>query len=641
MPSNQFGNNTTSQTPKDGSDTRGQGLVSWVMARVDHGRQQRDLKHKARWEEYTRLWRGMWSVKDKNTDSERSRLIAPALQQAIEMTVAEMEEAVFGREAWFGTEDDDNQPEDVLQLRDSLLWDFAKMHVPDAISEVFLLGAIYGTGIAKVNVVRHREYAMGPTGEPAMTENPRVKVEAIRPDEFVIDPSATRIDEALFCAHEMIKPLHTIKEKQAKGTYRPGKIGAHTGPNPANTTGTSSNSTTDDNSVLLTEYYGRVPARLVKGTEKVAGMIEAIVVIANGTHLLKAVESPFTMKDRPVIAYQHDTVPGEFWGRGVAEKGYNPQKALDAELRARIDFLALMTAPMMGADVTRLGDRYAEFKVRPGKTIFTRGRPSEVYEPVVFGRPEQLGASFQQSGDLERMVQMGTGAMDSATPLNISRRNETSGGMSQMQSGFLKRAKRTMQNVERQFLVPMIRKSLWRYIQFDPKRYPKDYEFKIHSTLGLMAKEVENSNLVQVLGFLDKGSPEQKIILSALMENIVSSEKKSIMDAVKQMTRQPSPEEQQQAQMMQELQMRAAKAEVEKTEAEIAKLRAEEALAIEKAKHENIKADLEDDLVEIQAANAVTAAEKTRVQRQQVEGQKERNEIERIKAKSGSNSSSK
>ncbi len=65
-------------------------------------------------------------------------------------------------------------------------------------------------------------------------------------------------------------------------------------------------------------------------------MVEALVTLTEDGFVLRAVENPYRMKDRPYVAYQHDSVPGEFWGRGVAEKGYNPQKALDAELRARI-----------------------------------------------------------------------------------------------------------------------------------------------------------------------------------------------------------------------------------------------------------------------------------------------------------------
>ena len=81
--------------------------------------------------------------------------------------------------------------------------------------------------------------------------------------------------------------------------------------------------------------------------------VEAIVVIANGGTLLKAEKNPYMMQDRPVVAFPWDIVPSRFWGRGVCEKGYNSQKALDAELRARIDALALTVHPMMAMDATR------------------------------------------------------------------------------------------------------------------------------------------------------------------------------------------------------------------------------------------------------------------------------------------------
>ena len=92
--------------------------------------------------------------------------------------------------------------------------------------------------------------------------------------------------------------------------------------------------------------------------------VEAIVVIANGGTLLKAEANPYMMKDRPVVAFPWDVVPGRFWGRGVCEKGYNSQKALDTELRARIDALSLTIHPMLAVDATRL-PRGAKPEVRP------------------------------------------------------------------------------------------------------------------------------------------------------------------------------------------------------------------------------------------------------------------------------------
>ena len=639
---NQFADSTGgAQIPENSDRVNTQAaLAAHCMTRVRHGRRVRDDKWGDLWKEYTRLWRGRFIDKDKNTDSERSQLIAPALQQAVEMTVAEMEEAVFNRKAWFDITDDldDQEKDDALAARDYLLEDFHLAGVPDAVAKCFLLGALYGTGIAKINVTKIMEKSIGAGGQLIERPTVRVFVEAVRPDEFVIDPSALHVDDAEFCAHEMVKPLFGIRKKQAQGIYGGSSVQPYNGPK-ADVDGTSkAHAQIEDNGVLITEYYGQVPGRYIKGAST-TGMVEAIVTIANETTVLRAVESPFTMKDRPIVAYQHDTVPGEFWGRGVCEKGYNPQKALDAELRARIDALALLTAPMMGADITRL-PRNADMRVRPGKTVFTRGRPSEILEPLAFGNPAILSNTFQHTGDLERMVQMGTGAMDSATPVGVNSRNETASGMSQMQAGFIKRSKRTMQNVERQFLDPLIRKSLWRYIQFNPSKYRGDMKFVVNATMGIMAKEVENAQLINMLGFVPPDSPAHPVLIQAIFENSASANKKELAEAIKAMTAPPSPEQQQMSQMMQELSMKVAMANAQKEqaiaekEAALAKKAlADTELSLAKARHTDIQADLEDDMIEIQAANAVTAAEKTRVARATTEVQRERNQVEAEKAR--------
>ena len=616
---NQQGDNDSKRP--DSETTPGHGaLLSWVMTKVKHGRDVRDAENGDMWKEFTRLWRGFHSDRDKTTDSERSKLISPASQQAVEMTCSEMEESTFGRTAWFDITDDidDEQKDDAIAYRDRLLQDFEMAGMPEAISDAYLLGCIYGTGILKVNMELKEGRQVAVVGE------------AVRPDEFVIDPSATSIPSALFCAHEVVKPKHTIKAKQARGLYMKGNVTSYAGAMKGSTTGyESSKSVQDkDDGVLITEYYGKVPSLLLPEGDPEGGMVEALVTIANENLILKAVASPFTNKDRPIVAYQHDSVPGQFWGRGVIEKGYNPQKALDAELRARIDSLALVTAPMMGADITKM-PKNPDLRTRPGKWLLTRGRPSEIIEPIGFQAPN-LAASFQNAGDLERMVQMATGAMDTATPLGTNRRNETMGGMSMMSGAFLKRSKRTMRRVEK-FLDHVITKSLWRYMQFDPQRYPEDMVFVVNSTMGMMAREVENQNLVQMLAFVPPESPAHGLIIQALLENTNSSEKDVMKAAIQEMNKPPSEEEKQMQQLQQQMQIEGAQEELKKMKLENMKTEAEIALIVAKTQHEEVVTDLEDDKIELQAANAATGAEKARMANDQNIIAADRNRIEEKK----------
>jgi hypothetical protein len=637
---NRFGDNDWSspEQPKTGNkyDAKVGGLLGWCVTRIRLARDERDERYEARWKEYTRIWRGMWAAPDKSTDSERSKLISPATMQAIEATVAEMEEATFGKAAWFDIEDDlaDEQKDDATSHRDMLLEEFDLNDVASAITQVYLLAAVYGTGIGKINVSQRQEPIMV-EGESQMQSRVAVTLDPIRPDQFIIDPAALNVNEAEFCAHEIMRPQYIIHKKQAEGLYRSDvEVATWNGRHRADTEGDRRYEHTDsrDNAVLITEYFGRVPAEMLPGYDGEESMPEAIIVIANESVILKAVASPFTMKDRPIVSYAHDVVPGEFWGRGLAEKGYNPQKALDTELRARIDALAITNAPMIGADITRL-PRSPDMRIRPGKTIFTRGNPSEIFQPIEMGSQMVLQSTWQHASDMERMVTMATGAMDSAAPLNQNRRNETAAGMSMMGSSFIKRSKRAMGNVERNFLRPFIRKALWRYIQFDPQRFSSDYKFLPIATMGIMAKEVENAQLINMLGFLEPQSPEYNIVVKAVFDNSASANKAELNQAMDQMLAPPSPEEQQQQQQVAAMQLEATQLEIEQTRKEIEKIDAEIEKLKSESHHKNVMADLEDDKVDIQAANAITGAEKARMGNDQNQIARERNEIDRLKAK--------
>jgi hypothetical protein len=604
-------------------------LAIWVMNQVNKWREHRDDNYLKRWAEYYRLWRGFWDPQDQNKEAERSRLIAPALQQAVDMTVSEMEEATFGRGAWFDVSDDylDQEKEDVIKARDTLLCDFEEMDVPAAVSESYLNGALYGTGIAKIMMGRVREYEFTPEGQAVETMRFRVWVEPIEPKNFVIDPGARTVDDALGCAHEIIVPRHKILQKQREGFYFNNYVGAWDG--------TEGNSFSEAGKVLvrendksdtvfITEYHGLVPRNLLdmeepevvmpgevgddeKYTEEDGEMVEAIVTIANKGILLRAVENPYMMKDRAIVAYPHDTVPGRFWGRGVSEKGYNPQKALDAELRARIDALAYLTYPTLGADATRL-PRGLDLKIKPGRLFLTNGRPSEILEPIVFGNLNP--ATFEQSGDLERMVQMGTGAMDSATGTDSNPRNNTASGMSMIQGGFIKRSKRAMRNVETKFLDKIIQKSLWRYMEFDPERYPKDFKFQVNSTMGIMAREFEQATLTQMLQVIPPESPIFPAVIKGIIENSASANKAELMGALKAMMT-PDPQAEQKKQLMEMLQFQGLKAEVEEKQEKANLARAQAEAAMANARLLMVKADLEDEKVEIAASNTVIANKKT------------------------------
>jgi hypothetical protein len=613
------------------------GLVHHIMHLVRENRNVRDRKYKGNWDKYERTFRGLYVGSDRTRDGERSKLVAPALAAAIESTCASIEDAIFSRERWFDMSDDilDQENEDITRAHAALEEDFEAAGVPDAIAKIVLNGALYGTGIGKINIVR-REIRSFVDGKVRKEFRPLVTLEAIPPWEFVIDSQARDIDSALFVAHETSVPRNVIWAKQKQGVYRNVSLLGHNSTTTASPAGEETpdgqrKSDEHDGSVFVTEYYGLVPASMLRGIVQFDkediqgnGHVEVIVTIGNELEVLRAIVNPFALKDRPIIAYQHSVVPGKFWGRGVAEKGWNAQRALDAELRARMDALGLLTSPMMGADITRL-PRNPDMRVRPGKVWLTRGRPSEVLEPVILGNIDPN--TFNQSSEMERMVQVATGAVESNAPLNVDRRNETASGISMIETAGLKRMRRTMWNMERQFLNPFIRKSMHRYMQFSKDRYPKDYQFQIRGTLGMVSREFEQAQLSGMLSNIPPDSEYYQLIIRAIMELSSSPKRDEILKQLDAM-QQKTPEQQQQEAEVKAMELEAMREalkeqqfENQKTLAEIAVLVAEEA----KIRKET---ELEDEKVDIQAANTVIGQNKVNAQLKQIAVQAEKNRLD-------------
>ena len=606
------------------------GLVHHIMGLVRDNRDVRNRQHKSDWDKYERTFRGLYVGADKTRDGERSRLVAPALAASIEGIAASIEDAIFDRERWFDLSDDikDEQRDDIMAAHKQLEEDMDRAGVPDAIAKIVLNGCLYGTGIGKLNITRRQINEMK-NGKLVKEYRALVTLDPIPPWEFVIDSQARDIASALFVAHETNVPRNVIWSRQKQGLYRKVQLFGNNAtetqaPAGIETPDGRNKSNEHDGSVFVTEYYGLVPASTLKGIVDVKpediqgnGHVEVIVTIGNELEVLRAVVNPFVMKDRPIIAYQHSVVPGKFWGRGVAEKGWNAQRALDAELRARMDALGLLTSPMMGADITRL-PRNPDMRVRPGKVWLTRGRPSEVLEPVILGNIDPN--TFNQSSEMERLVQVATGAVESNAPLNVDRRNETASGIGMIQSSALKRMRRTMWNMERQFLNPLIKKTMWRYMQFAKQRYPQDYDFTIRGTMGMVAREFEQAQLSGMLSNVPPESPQYQLILKAILELSGSPKRDEILAQLEEMNK-PDPQKQQMEQMMQQIQMESAKEalkeqqlENQKTQAEIAKIAAE----IEQIKKFT---DLEDEKVDIQAANTVIGKEKVKAQIAQIQSQ--------------------
>ena len=576
-------------------------LIAFVVEHCDRWRDYRNTNFLPQWEEYERIFRGEWAIEDKTRDSERSRLVTPMTQQAVETRHAEIIEAIFGSGEYFDIKDDvqdiDGNPMDVEMLKLQMMEDLKKDKFRKYVDHISLLAAIYGTGIAEITTTMEKEYVPATQPIPGMAgqaaigvqEIDRVSVKPIpvNPKNFLWDPNGTSVDECMGVAIEKYVSIHKVVANIEKGVYR--KVNIVPTYDDTELEPTQEISQYQNEKVKLLTYYGLVPKEYLEkldskdeemvelfpedsAAEDYADMVEAIIVIGNDGMLLKAEANPYMMKDRPVLPYQDDTVPNRLPGRGTVEKAYNMQKAIDAQVRTHLDSLALTAVPMVAMDATRL-PRGAKFEVRPGKAFMTNGNPSEILYPFKFGSTD--GNNLTTAQAFERMLLQATGTLDSQGMVSQVARDGGNAGMSMAVATIIKKYKRTLVNFQEDFLIPFIKKAAFRYMQFDPERYPSvDLNFVPTATLGIIAREYEQAQFISLLQTLGPDTPVLPLILKGIVANSSLSNRAELMDSLTQMA-QPNPEAQAAQQMQQQLAMQAAQSQIAVNQTQAERNRAE------------------------------------------------------------------
>jgi hypothetical protein len=582
-------------------------IVNFVVNHCDRWRDWRDVNCLDDWLEYERIFNGEWDAQDKTRESERSRIVTPATQQAVETRHAEIMEAIFGQGEFFDIQDDirdvNGSPLDVAAIKAQLMEDFKVDKIRKSIDQIELLAEIYGTGIGEIVVKTEKVFVPatqaipGQMGQAAIgvVEQDRiaVKIVPVNPRNFLFDPNGTSIDDCMGVAIEKYVSIHKIVKGQEEGIYRKVKVG--TDSMDTDLEPTQEVSQYEDDKVKLLTYYGLVPREYLEQLEneedgevedlfpedsiqdEYSDLVEAIVVIANDGVLLKAEKNPYMMKDRPILAYQDDTVPNRLLGRGTVEKAYNSQKAIDAQVRSHLDSLALTTSPMMAMDATRL-PRGAKFEVKPGKAILTNGNPNEILFPFKFGNTD--GSNLTTAKEFERMLLMATGTLDSQGMVTAVSRDAGQGGISMATASIIKKYKRTLVNFQEDFMIPFITKAAYRYMQFDPERYPTvDMKFIPTAALGIIAREHEQQQFIALLQTLGPNTPVLPIILKGIMANSSLSNRFELIEMLDKMS-QVDPQAQQAAQMQQQMAMQLAQAQiaVQTTQAEQNKAEAQKLL---------------------------------------------------------------
>jgi hypothetical protein len=217
---------------------------------------------------------------DKTRESERSRIVTPATQQAVETRHAEIMEAIFGQGEFFDIEDDirdvNGNPIDVELIKVQLNEDFKKDKIRKAIDQIELMAEIYGTGIGEIVVKTEKEYVPATQPIPNMQgqaaigvmEKDRiaVKIMPVNPKNFLFDPNGTSIDDCMGVAIEKYVSIHKVVEGIERGIYR--KVDITPTYEDTDLEPTQEVSQYQDEKVLLLTYYGLVPREYLNNLKK-------------------------------------------------------------------------------------------------------------------------------------------------------------------------------------------------------------------------------------------------------------------------------------------------------------------------------------------------------------------------------------
>ena len=610
-------------------------LVSFVVDHCDKWRDWRDSNYETKWDEYERIYYGVWSAEDRTRDSERSKIISPATRQAVDNRVAETMEGFSGSGKLFEISDDglDQDRTDVEMMQALLLEDTHNNAYINNVASIVKLAEIYGTGIGEILVKTEMERiptTQSMPGEQGMaavgvTEQEKVvvKIKPVNPRNLLIDPNADSVNESMGVAVEEYVSLYQIVRGIESGVYR--KVDVQPSYDGDDLDKSHIEETTyQDDKVKIIRYYGLVPREYLEDLEEeegdevvdlfpdnsaadqVSDLVEAVIVIANDGQLLKVERSPYMMEDRPIIAYRPEVRPGLFYGVGTVEKAYNMQKAIDAQLRSHMDSLALTTAPMMGIDATRL-PRGMKFEIRPGKNILTNGNPAEILVPFKFGSTDS--SNYETAKGFESMLLQATGTLDSAELVKSAAGGGQSNGMgmSLAMSAIVKKNRVAMASFQDDFIIPMVKKVAYRYMQFDPNRYPmQDFKFTTLSSIGAIAKEHEQQQLIGLMQTLGPTSPIVPILLRSIIATSGLLNKEQLMMQLDEMS-QPAPQAPQMQEQQNQLQMALVQAQANELNARAQESAADAQEAQARAQKLMTETSLLDDKAKIDLIRTLTA----------------------------------
>lgn len=155
----------------------------------------------------------------------------------------------------------------------------------------------------------------------------------------------------------------------------------------------------------IIEHYGHAPQGLGIGSTN------TIITTANNEkYLLRAEDTPFRNRKKPIISTTPTMDPSYYWAPGKAEVAEKMQIVANRFINQQLDAADVVIHPTVVYDQRKLVNP-RNMQIGPGRAIATHGPPGDVFTPLQFDM-RGLNVSAAQVSQMWAMMQMGSGIME-------------------------------------------------------------------------------------------------------------------------------------------------------------------------------------------------------------------------------------
>ncbi len=390
--------------------------LSYVMGKVEQANNDISGK-KIQWEAFYKLYR---NYREHLELTGRANVGLPIAFEWVEVARARLYKEFCGRRPYIrvrGQEPQDDHPARGIQLFQNWQYDEAKYKrlIYNVLSQVY----IFGTGICKyywrydeAEKIVHRpvnpEFPQAGTlpvlDKVVVYDN--VAFELIDIFDFRVDPEATTIDDARWCAHKTRKTIEFLEDMERQGIYS--NISAVKNDMIEDSAGRED----DPHKQTRLAIEGHQPdyAGLMKPVELIEYFEDdRIITVANNKHVIRDSKNIYGKK--PFIAGKIISTEHEFYGIGLIEAGASIVRLMEDIINNGLDNLNFVINKRRIVNETQIDD--AELVDKPGAIIHVTG---DVNSALKWDETTDVSRSiFEFYGLMNEVGKRSTGIVDYIT----------------------------------------------------------------------------------------------------------------------------------------------------------------------------------------------------------------------------------